>query len=222
MTDLFNSPVLLIEQPSKQLNYQITDPQGAALAYVTQVAGNQPKTGFAGAFADPDRSRVVAQVARPDGTPLFFVDRAASRHLVGYLQAPCAVVTPDGQLIGIVEHDLAGRRRSTQAGGTIVAGVKYFQKYRLLDNVQQPLCQIMWEEVVTWQGGGDSFTTTHSEGGRYAIFVDMNGTQIAHLDTSASNRKADRFTLQIGYQLPEPLRTLVIAAPLAMDLMPGS
>jgi PadR family transcriptional regulator PadR len=78
-------PVLLIEQPSKQLNYQITDPQGAALAYVTQVAGNRPKTGLAGFFGDPDTSRVVVQVARPDGTPLFFVDRAAGRYMMSGL-----------------------------------------------------------------------------------------------------------------------------------------
>ena len=38
----------------------------------------------------------------------------------------------------------------------------------------------------------------------------------AHLDISASDRKAD---MQIGYRLPEVLRTLVIAAPIAVDLV---
>lgn len=218
MSDLFNSPVLLIEQPSRQLNYQITDPQGAALAYVTQVAGNRPKTGLAGLFADPDTSRVAVQVARPDGTPLFFVDRAAGRYMMsGFMQAPCAVVAPDGRLIGHLDPNTAELAQGRLTGDNRLAG-GYVPKHRLLDAEQRPLCRIAWEPSRAWEGA----TETHWEGGRYAVFIDMNGTQIAHLDISASDRTTDRFTLQIGYQLPDPLRTLVIAAPLAMDLMRGS
>lgn len=216
MSDLFNSPVLQIEQPSKkQLNYQITDPQGAALASVTQVAGDRPKTGFAGFAAslagEQDRSRVVVQVARPDGPPLFFVDRAA--RVSGLLQPPCAVVAPDGRLIGSVEHNAAevARNRLSSRGNQ--------QFYRLLDAEQRPLCQIEWERVSVRAYQSNDQTTTEFVGGRYAVFTDMKEVQLAHLDISASDWKTDRFTLQLGFQLPEPLRTLVIAAPLAMDLV---
>lgn len=224
MSDLFSSPVLLMVQPSNQLNYQITDPQGAALAHVTQVAGNHPKKGFArfaaSLAAEQDRSRVVVQVAQPDGAPLFFVDRAARPP--GVWQAPCAVAAPDGQLIGHVEHDAAEVARTRLSGGG------FQQLYRLLDAAQQPLCRIVWEQIRVetrvYNRHMDTFLDNDDisprlAGGRFAMFTDMNGVQIAHLDISESGVKTDRFTLQIGYQLPEPLRTLVIAAPLAMDLM---
>jgi hypothetical protein len=212
MSDLFNSPVLLIEQPSKELNYQITDQQGTALAYASQVAGNRPKTGFA-AFAatlaaEQDRSRVVVQVARPDGTPLFFVDRAAA---TPGIKPPCAVVAPDGQLIGSVQYENAEVARNRLAS----RGTNQ-HLYQLLDAEQRPLCRIEWEPM---RLVGRSSEETHWEGGRYASFIDMNRTQIAYLDISASGVKTDRFALQLGFQFPEPLRTLVIAAPLSMDLI---
>jgi hypothetical protein len=224
MPDLFNSPVLLMEQPSAQLDYKITDPQGVPLAYVTQVAGDRPKTGIAGLFADPVRSRVAVQVAGPDGSPLFFVDRADQTPRA--MHPPCAVVAPDGQLIGHVDEDMPAKMaRMARTGGRVAVGgpkgtEMYDQTRRLLDAQQQPLCQIAWEPTKTRTMSSDAVNPSYyREGGRYAVFMDMNGTQIAYLDISASNRKSDRFTLQIGYQLPEPLRTLVIAAPLAMDLM---
>jgi hypothetical protein len=68
------------------------------------------------------------------------------------------------------------------------------------------------------QGASD----TRWEGGRYAEFTDMNGTQIAYLDISQSDGKTDRFALQLCYRLPEPLWTLAIATPIAAGLVPGS
>ncbi|HEV7935728.1 MAG TPA: hypothetical protein VGP70_25865 [Actinomadura sp.] len=209
MTDLFNSPVLKVEQPSPELNYQITDPQGTLLAYGTQVMGNRPKTGLGRFFSTgSDRSRVVVQVSRPDGAPLFFVDRAEGQPSSA-LQPPCAIVTPDGQLIGRVEHNTAAFAASfLQADGMGIT-----QAHRLVDAQGRPMCDITGEAI---RVSGLS-TERNLRGGRYSIFTDLQGTEIARVDGGA-----DPYTLQINYQLPEPLRTLVIAAPLALDLMPGS
>lgn len=223
MADLFNSPVLLIEQPSSQLNYQITDPQGAPLAHVTQVAGNLPKSGFAQFFSDaPDRSRAVVRVDRPDGTPLFFVDRADGGP-VSVQQPPCAVVAPDGQLIGRVEHNTAEFAQSLLQGGALGRrGGTFHQAHQLLDAQQQPLCRITWEDVERRPLPSGFEQSSRSAGGRFAVYTDMNGTQVARMDTLDSDGAADRFSLQLNFQLPEPMRTLVIASPLALDLMPGS
>jgi hypothetical protein len=229
MTDLFNSPVLLIEQPNSTVNYQITDPHGAVLAHAGRV-GSEEKGWFRRTFAGDDMSRLVVQVAGPDGAPLFFLDRSPGRpHSV--LQPPCAIVAPDGQLIGRVEHNSAALGRSyLQSGGH---GIQ--QAYRLFDAGGQPLGDVMVEPLVVQyrrtmnydfsdnDGVGDhDDVEPRSVGGRYAVYTDMNGLQIATVDLSDSGPVADRFILQIGYRLPDPLRVLVIASPIAIDLMTGA
>ena len=47
--------------------------------------------------------------------------------------------------------------------------------------------------------------------------ADLDGRQIAHLDVRQGTFK-NSYVLRLMYQLPEPLRTLVIASPLAFDL----
>jgi uncharacterized protein YxjI len=52
-----------------------------------------------------------------------------------------------------------------------------------------------------------------------------NGTHLAQLDKKWKGpatellTTADRYSLEIFYSLPDPLRILVVAAPLAIDLM---
>ena len=66
MTDLFNCPVLLIDQPSPQPGHQITDAQGSELARTVQVGGER-KSAVKRFFSPGDRSRVVVQGTRPGG-----------------------------------------------------------------------------------------------------------------------------------------------------------
>jgi hypothetical protein len=275
MADLFNSPMLLIEQPNKKLNYQIFDPQGTPLAQAGQVAG-EDKGGFARFFGNDDMSRVVLQVSAPGGAPLFYLDRAQGM-AQSAVQPPCAVVAPDRSLIGRVEHNTAAFAQSRLATG----GQGGQQAYRIVDTGGQPLCDIVAEpEFVQMRrertlgygtdqsddrfgnqygdrfgnqfenqsgfqfgdqdsgfhggfsiggegryddqyGDGGYRETPEIVGGRYTTYTDMNGVQIAHTDLTQSGMIADRFSLQINYQLPDPLRTLVIASPIAIDLMNG-
>jgi hypothetical protein len=216
VTDLFNTPVLVVEQPSPQLAYRFVDPQGALLATADQVGG-QKKSALQRFFSTGDRSRIVVQVSRPDGAPLFFVDRGEQQHAPsGVMQAPCALVAPDGTLIGHVEHN---RQVALQSWGE-AGGMGHQQAYRLLDAQGRPLCDVAWEPVRIVTRG--STADPHGVGGRFAIYYDMNRVQIARLDADASGIVSERSSLQLQYRLPDPLRVLVIASPIAIDLMSGS
>jgi hypothetical protein len=223
MVDLFTSPTLLIVQPDRTLNYQITDPQGAPLGYAALVGGGaEEKKGMFSRFfgSGEDRSvRTVLQMSRPDGAPLFFLDRAA-RMTQSVSLPPCSVVAPDGTLIGRVEHNTAAFAQSYLATG----GRGIQQSYRLVDATGRPLCDVVAEPKFARTHhhtdlDGNNDYSTHMAGGRFATYTDMNGVQIATTDLSQSGSITDRFVLQLTYQLPDPLRTLVIASPIAIDLM---
>jgi hypothetical protein len=196
------------------------------------VVGEQ-KSGLQRFFGSDDMSRVVVQVAGSDGAPLFYVDRAAGQQSA--IQPPCAIVAPDGSLIGRVEHNTAAFAQSFLAAG----GRGMTQAYRLVDAQNRLLCDVTAEPVAIRQrrtyynGGGvadigSPYQPGHpyvgdpyAVGGRFYVYTAMNAVQIAHVDTSESGTVTDRFTLQIGYRLPDPLRVLVIASPVAIDLMNG-
>lgn len=223
MTDLFNSPVLVIEQPSPQPSYRITDPQGTLLATADQVGG-QRKTAFQRFFSTGDTSRLVLQVSRPDGAPLFYVDRAPRQRATSPLQPPCAIMAPDGTQFGRVEHNQAaivhnymsashaahGRYGEAQAMGEIPA-------YRLVDGTDQPVCQLTPEPVRYKQTRTGHRPTTI--GGRFFTYTDMKQVPIARLDNDQAVLVSERVTLNLQYRLPDPLRVLVIASPLAIDVM---
>ena len=204
MPDLFSTPVLVIEGSSSLPDFQVTDPQGTVLARATQVVGPQPKNAIQRFLKSGDTSRVVLQVSSPDGTPLFFADRPAYRPSA--IRPPCAIVAPDGSLIGRVEHDAAELGRSFLAGG----GTGAVTAFKLLDASGHPLGRADFEAVSMRQGIDHRPIAV---GGRYCVYRDMNGVEIAHMDADR------RSTLQLPYSLPDPLRLLVIASPLAFALM---
>lgn len=203
VTDLFSSAELHIEQPNAQLYYELADAAGNVLARATQVGGVR-KSAFQRFFSSSDKSRVVLQVADTAGVPLFVLDRAEVVPGAGARQPPCAVVAPDGTLIGRVEHDVQAMHRSAPE-------VTY--AYRLVDAAGRVLCDVVREPVRI------GMTVDNETGGRYAVYTDTNGVEIAHLETGNTKVLADRSTLRLLYQLPDPLRTLVVAYPIAWDLM---
>ncbi|MFC4052036.1 hypothetical protein ACFOY4_20300 [Actinomadura syzygii] len=208
MTDLLNSPFLKIEQQSSQLDYRIEGENDLPLGHATQVAGPKPRKGLLGMFGSGlKNARVVVQVGGLDGAPLFYVD-----HQDG---APVAVVAPGGQVIGRFQYDLQGVAQQMAAGGVMgaVFGRAAAMRHRLLDGADRPLCELAWEmrQVGT---PGDNTLRWIPVGCDY---TDVNGQLIAHADVREATFK-DRYVLQLMYQLPEPLRTMVIASPLAFDL----
>lgn len=210
MTDLFNSPVLHIEQLSSQLEYRIGGPDDQTVGRATQVAGPKPRKGFVGMFSSGlGGARVVIQVVGLDDVPLFYVD-----HQDG---SPTAVVAPDGTVIGRFVHDRLGESRERAAGGAAgMIGVGLGRRaptmrYRLEDAADRMICQLTWALRPIGSPEDRRWTPVACD------YTDAAGTHIGHTDVREATFK-DRYALQLPYRLPEPLRTLVIASPLAFDL----
>ncbi|MFI0484764.1 hypothetical protein [Actinomadura sp. 9N215] len=211
MTDLLNSPFLKIEQQSSQLEYRIEDQDDRPLGQATQVSGPKPRKGLIGMFSSGLKdARVVVQVAGLDGAPLFYVDRQDG--------APVAIVAPDGTVIGRFQDDRTGAAQQLSGGGVgrgmlnVLAGAAAM-RHRLFDAYDRPLCELAWEmrRTGTVEDNNLQWVPVACD------YTDMNGQRIAHTDVREATFK-DRYVLQLMYQLPEPLRTLVIASPLAFDL----
>jgi len=226
MNDLWNSPYLKIDQPSAALTYEISDGQGAPLGRGTQAAGPEPRK-FGGRLfgSGVGNERVVVQIAGLDGVPRVYVDRAPG--------SPIAIVGADGTVLGRFQKNMAAEAASfvqgTEPGP--MGGRTVQSHYRILDGADRPVCDIAWEEVEirrgwtldtsTDQAGDVSYGHLPSRGGRYCTITDMAGTQIARMDLNldaAHQTVKDGYYLQINYQLPEPLRSLVIAIPIAFDM----
>ncbi|MFI0450877.1 hypothetical protein [Actinomadura sp. 6N118] len=232
MGDIYNSPVLLVDQPKDENTYVITDPDGGPLGHGTRVMGEQPKKSWLRRNIEGPQAmgRAVVRVDRPDGTPLFFADRAATSNDPTDLQGPpCAVVAPDGQLIGRFEFNLQSTAESYLEGvrGPLAGGGgSVTESHRVFDAAGELVCDVVWEELQYGTARVSRFRYEDLErplGGRFCTFYDMNRTALARLDSHQptwSNK--DRYELELSYQLPEPLRTLILAAPIALDLLRSS
>lgn len=100
------------------------------------------------------------------------------------------------------QHDF----RLMDAQGTVLANV-----FKLMDASGRHLANATYESVSLRQGPVEQYP----EGGRYCLYTDMNGVEIGRMDV------AKRSTLRLPYLLPDPLRLLVIASPLAFGLLAG-
>jgi hypothetical protein len=209
---VFNVPVLRIEQRSSQLEYDISDESGQILGKAAQIAGKKPRKGLFGMFGSGlDGARVVVQVNGMDGVPRCYVD-----HQDG---SPVAIMSPEGGLVGRFAPDGVAAAQGMAGPGAHGAQVARMalglvappMAHRLLDSVDRSLCQVDW----TWhQVGPPDERRWRLIGGD---FTDANGRHIVHLDVHEAVYK-DRYELRLFYQLPEPLQTLVVTAPIAFDL----
>ncbi|WP_242909091.1 hypothetical protein [Actinomadura terrae] len=205
---MFDVPVLRIEQLSWRLEYEISDGGERLLARVDQVAGPEPRKGLAAAFRDSGlgEAYVELRVGGPDGTPLFFVTRHG-----GYPEILDADRTP----LGRIDYDEESmvREMSSEVGAlaslrrTLVYRTKVWCE-RLLDAEGRPLCRLRW---TMGHPGNDSWSPLSCD------YTDMEGLHIAELEIREGHPR-DSYRLQLEFRLPEPLRTLVIASPLAFDL----
>ncbi|MFI0450881.1 hypothetical protein [Actinomadura sp. 6N118] len=205
--DLLNSPTLRIEQRSSQLDYEISAGD-TLVGRATQVAGPKPRKGPLSLFGSGlQGARVVVQVSHLDGTPLFYVDRQDA--------APVAIVAPDGTLIGrLVEARAqhtpgAGFRAAVHA---VLSQAGPAQAHHLMDAYDRPQAMVNWDMRVE---GGSENRRWVAVGGTFSV---PNGQQIARIDIREAAFK-DQYTLHVYDQFLDPLRTLVVAAPLAFDLI---
>lgn len=212
---MFDLPELRIEQRTSRLDYELTDASGQLVAQATQAAGPEPHNKFmsmfTGGVAD---GRLVVQVGAPDGTLLFYVD-----HFGG---SPTAIVGASGAVIGRLAEDryiTANRMYSGSIAGSfarVVGGaVDAGESYRLQDAADRSLCEVHVKLRRTGNHMGEDMDVSWRVVG--ALFIDMNGTQLASVRIHGGVR-TDRYHLWFHYRLPEPLRTLVSATPLALDL----
>lgn len=192
MSDLFNSPVLLVEQPRRfftvEASYQVFGPDGAPLASVREIDLSALMK-IARFFFSENSANFPAklQLSGPAGEPLLVVDKPFA-----FLRPKTRVLAPDGALIGYIASDfkLVGSR------------------FRLLDANDGELGEISGN----WTGWEFSIT-------------DARGAQVATVSkrfaglTKEFFTTADRYAVQLNGQLPEPLRSLVIASTVTIDLV---
>lgn len=184
MTDLFNSPVLRIDQPrgapAARSRYKVSDGRGRLLAAAEERDVSLLRQAVRTALGGSDGRRIV-HVEDARGVPLLIVDKENKRRT--------RVNTAEGVHIGSVQN----RER---------------YDYALLDAAERPIGHL----------NGSRF-------GRKFPVLDVHGNHVAQLDkkwkgaATEALTTADRYSLEIFRPLADPLRVLVVAAPLAIDLM---
>lgn len=201
MTDLFQSPVVVVDPDLPRGHCRFTDEAGATLGMAVQVVGPRRAEGLAGWAASVGTSgigkeRKVLRVDRPDGGPVLFVDRAEM--LPGVPVAPAAIVAPDGRVIGRVQHRLIPPNVNA---------------YGLLDPYGRLLCEATADPLEIFGRGRE--TGAGIRGGRELVYRDAAGTEFARREPVDRNK--DRLTLH--WRQPEPLHTLIVASTLAVAMM---
>ncbi|MFC7326454.1 LURP-one-related/scramblase family protein [Marinactinospora rubrisoli] len=189
MTDLFTSPVLLVEQPRRyfidESEYHVHDPQGRPLAHVGELNLNAGRRVLRFVAKDTSNFRRTLQVRAPDGRPLLIIDKQ-----FGFVTPRTLINLPDGRPIGRIDQEF-----------TLLK-----PKFRLLDAHERPIGEIT----------GD-FT------GWDFVINDGHGTEVGRVTkrfaglASELLTEADRYAVEFRFQLPDPLRTLVVASGIALD-----
>ncbi|MBO2454299.1 hypothetical protein J4573_44940 [Actinomadura barringtoniae] len=216
MTDLWNAPAWVLEEPEQRREYVILDQAGQVLANVPRVP-LQPQGGQGGGgggggglpYANPhaqhDESRVVVRVADPSGTTLFFVDRIGTP--ADGTPDHVLVVAGDGQtMIGSLALATAGARsafRIVRGGG--FGGTGYAMR------------DAQGQEV----GRATRQPTPPGTPELHFSLADGQGTEVGrlHATQSAYGERRRRWELQWGNWPQDPLRMLVMASPIAIELL---
>ncbi|MFG2006778.1 phospholipid scramblase-related protein [Spirillospora sp. NPDC048911] len=187
MNDLFNSPVLKVEQPrrlpSAKSQYTISDGHGALLAKAAEGSVPLHRQATRTLFGNGDDRRVVQVENARGGAPLLVIERPKAT-LGTWVSAP------NGALIGSIRVD------------------RFKWRYALLDAAERPVGRLEGNKLA-----------------RKFKVLDGAGAHVAQVDKKWKGAAtevlttADRYAVQFFHPLPDPLRVLVVAAPIALDLM---
>lgn len=205
MTDLFDSPVLVVDRPSSKPEFTIRGPEGEPLAHVAQVGGPQ-RSRVQRWLNTPNKGQVVVQAARPDRTPLFTVDRAPFTTEVLNQRPPAAVMAPDGTLVGRIEDDVRPGARlafENELRARMTA-------HGIVDAAGRPICQAVNEPQWGLPSANEYTNYVRWTESRFCDYTDEAGVRVARME---------RNVLRIFYRLPDPLRFLIVASPVAMNLI---
>ncbi|HEY1177576.1 MAG TPA: hypothetical protein VGF17_15570 [Phytomonospora sp.] len=210
MPGIYDTPQMKVSQPDNSVDFSYTDEHGGLLAKAVQIIGPPPRKGIS-KFFEPgdfvgDRPHVALRVDDAAGTPMFYLDRQPGQ--VSVAQIPVTVQAANGMVYGRVEHNTAKYIQSVAPSmmtAPITGWVAGAQSHRLVDAHGTPVCEVAWEEFAARAEGG----RTH--GASQVAFLDAKGVMVAEY--------GDEGILRLLYQLPEPMRTLILAAPVALTLM---
>ncbi|MFI0372720.1 hypothetical protein ACH35V_33075 [Actinomadura sp. 1N219] len=179
--------------------YQYFDTDDNVLASVRQIEGERPRGKLGRLLANErDYSRTVLQALSPDGAPVFIIERPDE----GQEQSIAPIVyTSDGSRAGRVDAD------------PLVDG-RGIDKSRIL--------QFRWElrdvhdavQCRAEQRASKMALRIKQEAlSKKVDFTDASGSRIALFDGK---------WLDVNHQLPDVLQLLVVASPIAFDLLDGA
>ncbi|MEU5885032.1 phospholipid scramblase-related protein [Spirillospora sp. NPDC047279] len=184
MSDLFNSPVLKIDQPrgvpSAKSKYTVKDGQGTLLAQASEHDVGVARQAVRTVFGGGGRRSVLVENAH--GVPVLAIETRSSRDTL--------ISAPGGALYGSIQID------------------DYDWRYKLLDAAERFVGRLDGNRVA-----------------RKFKVLDAAGHHVAQVDKKWKGAmteiltSADRYRVEFHHPLPDPLRVLVVAAPIALDLM---
>ncbi|WP_119731407.1 hypothetical protein [Thermomonospora amylolytica] len=228
MSVFLTVPVLHIERISPHLDFQITDEGGNVVARVDQTSGPRPGWWKRNVFGGADcSSAMTLNVSSPDGAPLFTLHRYASANRKN-MQTRCRLSGGSGDLLGsikIVPDEIVGLSASPFSPSYT------FRRRYLLHGSDG---RLVGEAVSTpikvrpratgdtddgdVDGGGGVVGTVVSTGEHYVI-GDASQQELARYEGTRRGLPKKNSTLRVRPDLPADLRPLVLAVPLAMDLL---
>lgn len=200
MTPLHEALAWTIDEPERPREY-VVHSNGELLANVTRVKIARPDDAampYANPHAQYDERRIVVCAVDPAGTPYFYVDH--SKSTTG--PQPAFVVAPDGKLVGSVVVSTVGVKGIFKLfSGRASAG-------RALLDANGGTLAVMTSPPMNAPTQDGTVT-------------DPAGAEIARYTTERSpySDRRRRYTMRLRNVAPEPLRTVLFASLIGVELM---
>ncbi|GGV19803.1 hypothetical protein GCM10010182_46950 [Actinomadura cremea] len=199
MATLLESAKMRFDNKSRR-SYEYRDQAGGVLASVEQIVGGKPRSRLGRMFAtERDDSFVFLRFLDSNRETLFSIERAPVETAVaGYMGVVPILRMPDGAICGKVMANHQ-RVKDNMMGKTIAQ-----YRWQLLNADDVVLCD--FEEKVVGKGRA-TFSV-----GKYQ-YLNSYRTPIASFDGD---------WIEFEREVPDDLRMLVIASPVAIDLLDGA
>jgi hypothetical protein len=201
MAHLYEALAWTIDEPERPREY-VVHANGELLANITRVKTRRPDDAampYANPHAQYDESRIVVCATDPAGTPYFYVDRVNDPMTA---PQPALVVAPDGKPLGSVAVHTGGVKGIFKLlFGRVESG------YALMDAQGQNLAIMV----------SPPLTAPTQEG----TVTDSRGEEIAryNVERSPYSDRRRRYTMRLRNIAPEPLRTVLFASLIGVELM---